>query len=89
MKHFKRRFDEGYDVPSDTCSSSYIRWIKIHYSECNIPHRVNSSNITTTGCHDTNSTSVDKNHPTNSLPGSSKELTVQGNCAEGISTQTG
>ena len=52
------------------------------------PYHVNPSSITATGYHDTNSISVDKNHPTNSLPGSSKELTVQDNCAEGISTQT-
>ena len=86
MKHFKRRFDEGYDVPGDT---RYIQWLKIHHPECNTPHHVNPSSITATGCRDTNSISIDKNHPTNSLPGSSKELTVQGNCAEGISTQTG
>ena len=88
MKHFKRRFDEGYDVPGDT---RYIKWLKIHHPECNTPraNHINPSSITATGCHDTNSISVDKNHPTNSLSGSSKELAVQGNCAEeGISTQT-
>ena len=88
MKHFKRRFDEGYDVPGDT---RYIKWLKIHHPECNTPraNHINSSSITATGCRDTNSISVDKNHPTNCLSGSSKELAVQGNCAEeGISTQT-
>ena len=86
MKHFKRCFDEGYDVPGDTC---YIHWLNIHHSECNTPraHCINPSSITATGCHDINSISVDKNHPTNSLPSSSKELAVQDNCA-GISTQT-
>ena len=87
MKHFKRRFDEGYDVPGDHDTCRYIQWLKIHHPECNIPHRINPSSITATGCHGMNSITV--NHPTNSLPGSSKELTVQGNCAEGISTQTG
>ena len=32
MKHFKRRFDEGYDVPGDT---HYIQWLKIHH-----PHHI-------------------------------------------------
>ena len=47
-------------VPGDT---RYIQWLKIHQSECNTPHRINPSSITTTGYHDTNSISVDKNHP--------------------------
>ena len=88
MKHFKRRFDEGYDVPGDT---RYIQWLKIHHPECNTPraNHINPSSITATaGCLDTNSISVDKNHPTNSLSSSSKELAVWGNCAENISTQT-
>ena len=62
MKHFKRRFHEGYDVPGDT---RYIQWLKIHHPECNTPHHVNPSSITATGCRDTNSISIDKNHPTN------------------------
>ena len=85
MKHFKRRFDEGYDVPGDT---RYIQWLKIHHPECNTPRSNHTSITVTAGCHDTNSISVDKNHPTNSLSSSSKELAVQGNCAENISTQT-
>ena len=52
MKHFKRRFDEGYDVPGDT---RYIQWLKILHPECNTPHHVNPSSITATRCHDTNS----------------------------------
>ena len=77
MKHFKRRFEEGYDVPGDT---HYIQWLKIHHPECNTPHLANPSR--TMECHNTHPDSVNYdniNYSTSipSSPDSNKELTVQ------------
>ena len=78
MKQFKRRFEEGYDVPGDT---HYIQWLKIHHSECSTPPFANPSS--TTECQDTHPDSVNYvkniNYSTSSpsSPDSNKELTVQ------------
>ena len=70
MKHFQKRFDEGYDVPGDTC---YSQWLKMYHPECNYntPHHVNPSNTTSSD----NSTIV--NPPTASLNSNSNESIVQ------------
>ena len=68
MKHFQKRFDEGYDVPGDT---RYSQWLKMYHPECNTPHHVNPSNTTSSD----NSTIV--NPLTASLNSSSNESIVQ------------
>ena len=88
MKHFKRRFEEGYDVPGDT---HYIQWLKIHHPECNTPHLANPSR--TTECHNTHPDPVNYdniNYSTSSpsSPDSNKESTIQGlsNCCQNSSS---
>ena len=88
MKHFKRHFEEGYDVPVDT---HYIQWLKIHHPECNTPHLANPSR--TMECHNThpdpvNCDNINYSTSSPSSPDSNKESTVQGlsNCCQNSSS---
>ena len=85
MKHFKRRFEEGYDVPGDT---HYIQWLKIHHPESSISHLADP--FGTMECHDTHPDPVnyDKNINYSTNSPSYPELTVQGlnNCSQNSSS---
>ena len=85
MKHFKRRFEEGYDVPGDT---HYIQWLKIHHLESSISHLADP--FSTMECHDTHPDPVnyDKNINYSTNSPSYPELTVQGlsNCSQNSSS---
>ena len=37
MKHFQKRFDEGFDVPGD---SHYLQWLQLYHPECNSPNHL-------------------------------------------------